>query len=135
MNKNPIIVLIIAFIILTVPITIYLCFLIPQLSEEYNILMASGGIVGGAGYYGASKIPANMKNAGIFKLASNAFTTMIIIVLVEKFIIQIIGAVAVFLVSLIIYKILKGVYKNAKRRKENAELSAEITRNIVKNIK
>ena len=61
MNKHPIWYLIIGIFILVAPTVIYLGFLIPQLTEAYNVLMASGGVIGGAGFYAASKIPEKLK--------------------------------------------------------------------------
>ena len=57
MKNHPVFYLIIGVFVLIVPTTIYLCFLVPKLSEAYNVLMASAGVIGGAGMYGASKIP------------------------------------------------------------------------------
>lgn len=129
MKKYPVFYLILAITVLIVPTVVYLCFLVPKLSEEYNVLMSSAGVIGGAGMYGASKIPEKIKFSGMFKLASNAFSIMAVTLLVEKFIIQLIGLVAVFIVSFIAYKILLEVYKNGRRRKQNSELAREITRN------
>ena len=128
MKKHPIWYLVIAIIVLIVPTTIYLCFLVPKLSEEYNILMASGGVIGGAGFYGASKIPDKVKFSGMFKTAANCFTILTVTTLVEEFVVELIGLVAVFVVSFITFKILKEVWKNARRRKENRELAKEIAR-------
>lgn len=133
MKKRPYLYLIIGIFILIVPTVIYLFFLVPQLTEEYNTLMASGGIIGSAGIYGVSKIPEEMKFSKLFKLAANAFTYLSIILIVEKFIIQLVGLIAVFVVSYIIYKIFKEIYINARTRKANTELAEQITRSIGKN--
>ena len=133
MKKHPIWYLVIAIIVLIVPTTIYLCFLVPKLSEEYNILMASGGVIGGAGFYGASKIPDKVKFSGMFKTAANCFTILTVTTLVEEFVVELIGLVAVFVVSFITFKILKEVWKNARRRKENRELAKEIARSSNEN--
>ena len=61
MKKHPNWYLVIAIAVLVVPTAVYLAFLIPKLTEEYNVLMASGGVIGGAGYYGAQKIPEKIK--------------------------------------------------------------------------
>ena len=135
MKKHPIWYLIIGIFILIVPTVIYLCILVPQLSEEYNTLMASGGIIGGAGFYGTFKIPEKVKYSGLLKTASTTFTILIITLLVEKFIVKLIGLVVVFVVCFIIYKILKEVWKNARRRKEKSEFANEIARNIVETSK
>lgn len=130
MKKHPIWYLIIAISILIIPTLIYLCFLVPRLSEEYNVLMTSGGVVGGAGLYGASKIPEKVKYSGLFKTAANSFTMLTVTVLVEEFIIEVVGLIAVFVVCFITFKILVEVWKNARRRKENGELAKEIARNL-----
>lgn len=132
MSERPIIFLIIGIFILIFPTSVYLFFLIPKLSEEYNVLMASGGIIGGGGIYAASKIPKKLKYSGLFKMASNSFTILTVILIVEKFIIQLVGLVSVFIISYIIFVLLKGAYKNARRRKENRELANEISRNVNK---
>lgn len=133
MRKHPIFYLLLGIFILLVPTIIYLIFLVPRLTEEYNILMASGGVIGGFGLYGASKIPEKLKYSGLFKLATNSFTIMTVTVIVEKFIINIIGCIATFVVSYIIFKVLVEVYRNAKQRKSNSELATEIARSIAKN--
>lgn len=133
MRKHPIWYLVIAILILIVPTTIYLCILAPRLSEEYNVLMASGGVVGGAGLYGASKIPDKVKYSGLFKTAANSFTILTVTVLVEEFIIELVGLIAVFVVCFITFKILVEVWKNARRRKENRELAREIARSVNEN--
>lgn len=133
MKKHPVIYLILGITILIVPTAIYLFFLIPKMTEEYNILMASSGVIGGFGLFGANKIPENLKFSKLLKLAANSFTVLIVNILVQKFINQIIGLVAVIIVSFIIYKIFMEAYKNGKRRKENKELANEIARNTSKN--
>ena len=133
MKKHPIWYLIIAIFILIVPTAIYLCILIPQLSEEYNVLMTSGGVIGGIGLYGASKIPDKLKYGGLFKTAANSFTMLTVTVLVEEFIIELVGLVAVFVLCFITFKILVEVWRNAIRRKENRELAEEIARSINEN--
>ena len=135
MKKHPIIYLLIGIGILIVPTLIYLIFLVPKLTEEYNVLMASGGVIGSAGLYGAQKIPEEFKYGKLFKLAANSFTVMIVITLVNKFIMKIIGLIAVFIVSFIIFMVLKGAWKNGRRRNENNELAKEISRNIAETIK
>lgn len=135
MKKHPILYLIIGIIILIVPTVIYLCFLIPAMSETYNVLMASGGIIGGAGFYGANRIPKDIKFSGLFKLAANSFTILTIITLVQEFALQLVGLVAVFIVSFIVFIILKGAWKNGKRRLESERFAAEAARNVAKTIK
>lgn len=135
MKKHPVWILIIGIFILVAPTALYLGFLIPQLSEEYNILMASGGVIGGFGMYGATKIPEKVKYSGLFKLAANSFTVLTVITLIQNFIIEIIGCIAVFIVCFIVFKILLEVWRDAKRRKENSKLAEEIARNITESSK
>lgn len=133
MKKYPILYLVIGIIILIVPTLIYLCFLVPQLSEEYNILMASGGVIGGVGMFGTSRISDKIKYASMFKLAGNAFTILVVTTLVEEFITEIIFLVALFIGCLIAFLILKEKWRDGKRRKDNKELAEEITRNLTQN--
>lgn len=135
MNKHPIWYLVIGIFILVVPTVVYLGFLIPQLTEAYNVLMASGGVIGGSGFYAAQRIPKKLKYSGLFKLAANSFTIFIVLTLVNQFIMKIIGLVAVFVVSFIIFQILKGAWQNGRRKKENAELAEEITRSVTETSK
>lgn len=130
MKKHPIIYLIIGFIILIVPTVIYLCFLIPQMSEEYNILMASGGVISLGGMYGASAIPNKVKFGTLYKTAAKSFTLLTAITLVEKFIMQIIGVICTFIASYIIFIIFKEIWKNARRRKQDIELAKEVAQSI-----
>lgn len=133
MRKYPIFYLLIGIIILIVPTTIYLCFLVPKLSEAYNVLMASAGVVGGAGMYGASKIPEKIKFGSIFKLAANSFSIFVVITLVQQFIWEIMGLVAVFIISFIIFKIMVEVWRNARTRKQARETATEVARAITQN--
>lgn len=135
MNKRPWLYLCIAIFILIVPTLIYLCFLIPQLKEEYSILMASGGVIAGSGFYGANQISEKWKYGSMFKLASKSFTIMTVGVLIQEFYIQIIGCICTFILSYIIFKILLEVWKNARRRKQNTELATEVARNIAESSK
>jgi len=132
MKQHPIWYMIIGIFMLIVPTIVYLCFLIPSLSEEYNVLMLEGGTIGGAGLYGASKIPEEMKFSKLFKTAANAYATMAMIILVKQFIGALIGLAAVFTISFVIYKILKEAYKNGTARKQNTELATEIARSLNK---
>lgn len=138
MNKRkmrPIVYLIIGIIILIVPTTIYLCFLIPKLQTEYTILMASGGIIGGSGMFGSSMIPDKTRYGAIFKTASKSFTLLVVVTLVREFIKPLIGLAAVLIVSYIIFLIFKELWKNARRVKENGNLAEEIARGITETIK
>lgn len=130
MKKHPIFYLIIAIAVLLIPVSVYLCILVPKLSEEYNTLMASGSIIGGAGLYGISKIPENIKYGKFIKTAANSFTLLTVILLVEEFISEIILLVGLFIVCFIIFKILVEVWKDARRKKENRELAREVARSV-----
>lgn len=135
MKNKPIYILLISLFILIVPSLIYLCFLIPLLSERYCILMASGGVVGGSGFYGATLISDKTKYSSLYKTAVNAFTVMTLITVVQEFIMQIIGFCATFIVCFIVFKILYGVYKDARTRKKCKSISEEITRNAIESLK
>lgn len=128
MKKHPIWYLIIGIFILIVPTIIYLFFLVPRLTEEYRVLMASAGIVGGGGMYGAELIPEKIKFASMYKLAGKAFTLLTVTTIVEKFIIQLVGLAATIVVSYIVFYVLKEVWKNARRKLENEQLASKIAR-------
>lgn len=132
MKKHPLWYLVIGFVLLIVPSVVYMCFLLPQLKEEYNILLASGGVLGGFGYYGASKIPESVKYSGLFKTASRAYTTLIFGTLIQDFLPQIIWLLVIAVTSIILFVVFKELYKNAKRRLENKELASEISRSLTK---
>lgn len=133
MKKNPIWILLIGIFILIVPVSIYLGFIIPKLEERYIILTASSGMVSGAGMGAAMAVPEKWKYSSLYKLSIKSATLLIASTLVNEFYIHLIGVIATFIVSYIIYRILKGVWKNERRRKENRELAEEIARNIDKN--
>lgn len=132
---NPIWYLVIGICILVIPSAIYLGFLIPAMKEEYIILMSSAGIIGGSAAYGASLIPEKAKFGTLFKTATKAYTTLVMITLVQEFLPQILGLIAVFISSYIIFEIMRALYKDGRRKQENAELSAEITKAITPNTK
>lgn len=127
---NPIWFLIIGICFLLIPAGIYLGFLIPQMKDEYVILMASGGCIGSGGIAAAQFIPETAKFGTLYKTASKSFSLLIVITLVQDFIPQLIGLAAVLVVSYIIFVIFKELWKNGKRKLENAELAKEITRSI-----
>ena len=133
MKNHPIFYLMIGIFVLIVPTLIYLCFLVPKLSEAYNVLMASAGVVGGAGMYGASKIPEKIKSGSIFKLAANSFSIFVVVTLVQQFIWEIMGLVAVFIVCFIIFKIMVEAWRNARTRKQARETATEVARAITQN--
>lgn len=132
MKKKPIWFLIIGIAVLIIPTVIYLCFLVPQMKEEYLVLMSSGGVIAGGGMYGAEIIPEKVKYSSLYKTSARSFTLLTVITLVQEFIMEIIGLVAVFILSFIIFSLLKEMWKNARRRKENTEFAEEIARNIAK---
>lgn len=127
---NPTWYLVIGIAFLIIPSATYLGFLIPQLREEYIILISSGGVIGGVGMFGTSVIPDQTKFGTLYKTASKSFTLLVVITLVQEFIKQLIGLAAVFAVSYIIFLIFKELWKNGKRAKENRELAEEVARGI-----
>lgn len=133
MTKKAIIYMTIGICCLLIPTIIYLCFLIPQLSERYNILMASGGAIAGGGLYGAEAIPDKVKYSGLFKLSARSFTLLTVTVLVNEFILKIIGLIAVIIISFILFSVFKELYKNERRRKANNDLANAIARSIIEN--
>lgn len=135
MKKHPIWFLIIGIFILIVPTSVYFGFLASKMQEEYIVLMSSGGVITCGGMYGASVIPEKVKFSGLYKLSVRSFTLLTAITLVEKFIFQILGLIATFIVCFIIFSILKECWKNGRRRKENTQLAEEISRNITKTSK
>lgn len=130
MKKKYIWYLVFAIFCLVVPTAVYLCFLIPNMKEEYIMLMSSGGVIGGAGFYGANAIPDKVKFSSLFKTSARSFTVLTITVLVEKFINQLIGLAVTIILSYIVYKILMEVYRDRKRKQQSTELAQEIARSI-----
>lgn len=130
-RMNPRWYLVIGIAVLIIPTAIYLGFLIPQMKEEYIILLSSGGVVGSAGMFGTGMIPDKTKYGALYKTASKSFTLLVVITLVREFISQLIGLAAVFVVSYIIFLILKERWKNGKRLKENSELAEEVARVVI----
>ena len=135
MKKHPIWYMIIGLAFLLVPTIIYLIFLIPKLSDEYNVLIASGGVIGSSGLYLTEKIPETWHYSKIFKFASKSFTLLTVMTLVEKFYMQILGLLVVVVLSIIIFYIFKGLYSNGKQRNENERLANEVTRSVIEAIK
>lgn len=135
MKKYPILYLIIGIAFLIIPTLLYLIWLVPRLSDAYNTLLASGGIIGGAGFYGASKIPEKLNNSSLYKLAANSFTVLTVITLVQQFISELIVLAIIFIVSFIIFKIFGVLYKNGREIKRNEKLSEAISQNISKSIR
>ena len=135
MSKKYIWSIIVGLIVLIVPTTIYLIFLVPQLTERYNVLMSSAGVLGSFGYISASKLPEKFKYSKLLKTSVNSFTTLVVMTLVQEFAKKIIFLALVLIVSFIIFEILKGVYNDGKRKYENRELANEISRSINENAK
>lgn len=129
---KPVWYLVIGIAFLLIPTAIYLGFLIPKMEEEYIILMSSGGCIGGAGMFGTSMIPDKTKYGALYKTASKSFTALVVIALVQKFVGQLIGLLAVFTASYIIFRIFKELWKNGKRAQENRELAEEVARSVDK---
>lgn len=134
-KRHPGLFLFIGIIVLIVPSAIYLGFLIPGMKDEYIVLMSSGGVIGGAGLFGSSKIPDETKHGALFKTTSKAFTLLVVITLVQEFIGQLLGLAAVMIISYIIFLIMRGLYKNGKRARENAELAEEVSRSTAEALK
>lgn len=132
---RPIGFLIIGIIVLIVPTLIYLCFLIPQMKDEYIILMSSSGVIGGAGMFGTQMIPDKVKFGTLFKTASKSFTLLVMITLVQEFIGQLLGLIITFLISFIIFLVMKELWKDAKRAKQDQNLAAEVARSITETTK
>lgn len=132
---KPVWFLIIGIFFLIIPTAIYLGFLIPQMSEEYIVLMSTAGGLGGAGMFGASMIPDTLKYSSIYKTAARSSTIVVVITLVQEFMKELIGLAAVIVVSYVIFLIFKEIWKNGKRAKENSELAEEVARSITKTLK
>lgn len=134
-KMNPVWYLVIGIAVLIIPSAIYLGFLIPKMSERYIILLSSGGAIGGAGAAGVAMISDKMKYGFLLKTASKSFTLLVVITLVQEFINQLIGLAIVAIVSFIIFLVMKGKWKDGKRRKENGELAEEVARSITQTAK
>lgn len=128
---NPIWFLIIGIAILIVPSAIYIGFLIPQMSEEYAILMGSGAGIGGTGLFATGFIPETAKYGTLYKTASKSLTLLVVITLVQNFIGQLIGLMAVFAVSYIIFLVMRGLWRDGRRKKQDAQLADQVARSIV----
>lgn len=132
---KPIWFLVIGIAILIIPTAIYLGFLIPQMRDEYIVLMSSGGVIGSAGLVGSAYIPETAKYGALYKTAARSFSLLVGITLVQDFIGELLGLLCTFAVSYIVFLIMRGIYKNAKQKRLNAELSGQITRSITESIK
>lgn len=130
MSKRYIWFLVSAILVLIVPTVVYLFFLIPKMKEEYIILMASSGVIGSGGMYGASIIPDKVKFSSLFKTSARAFTLLTVVTLVEQFIGQLIGLAVTIILSYIAFKIFMEAYRGGKQKRQNAELAREIARSI-----
>lgn len=125
----------IGIIFLIVPATVYLCFLIPQMKEEYIVLMSSGGAIGSAGLFGAEMIPETAKFGTLYKTASKAMTMLVIITLVQDFVKELIGLAIVLVISYIIFVVFKELWKDGKQARENKHLAAEVARSLTEAVK
>lgn len=134
-KMNPIWYLVIGIVLLIVPVAVYLGFLIPMMKEEYIALMASGGAMGGAGMLGSQLITEKTKMGSIFKTATKSFTLLVVVTLVQEFINQLLGLAAVAIISFILFLIFKGLYKDGRRKREDAELAGKVAESIVKAVK
>ena len=123
---NPVWFLVIGIIVLIVPTAIYLGFLIPEMKEEYIILMTSGGAIGGAGLFGTSMIPDRTKYGVLFKTASKSFTLLVVITLVQDFIQELIGLAAVMIVSYIVFLIMRGLWRDGRQARQTVQLAKEL---------
>lgn len=129
-KMNPIWFLVIGIFFLIVPAAIYLGFLIPQMTDEYNILMASGGAIGSAGLFGANMIPETAKYGTLYKTASKSMTMLVVITLIQNFIGKLLGLLAVIIVSYIIFLIMKGKWKDGRQARQNQHLAKEVARSL-----
>lgn len=127
-QMNPIWWLIMGILILVIPTAVYLGFLIPKMQSEYIVLMSSGGIIGSAGITGCAYIPETAKYGTLYKTATKSFTMLIVITLIQDFIGQLLGLLAVLIVSYIIFVILRGKYRNGKQARQNADLADKVAR-------
>lgn len=127
---NPTWFLVIGIILLIAPTAIYAGFLIPRMADRYIVLMSSGAGIGGAGLFGTGMIPETAKFGTLYKTASKALTLLVVITLVQEFIGQIIGLVATFAVSYIVFLIFKGLWKDGKQARQNAKLAKEVARGV-----
>ena len=127
---KPIWFLVIGICVLIIPTAIYLGFLIPQLKEQYQILMSSAGVVGGGGLFGAEAIPEKVKYGTLFKTASKTFTALVCLTLVQDFLPQILGLIATFFVCYIVFMIMRSMWKDGKQKLANADLAEKVARGI-----
>lgn len=134
-KMNPVWFLIIGIFFLIVPSAIYVGFLIPQMKEEYVVLMASGGAIGSAGITACSFIPETAKYGTLYKTASKSFTLLTVITLVQDFIGELLGLAAVFAVCFIIFIIMKGLWRDGKQAKQNERLAKEVARGVAESTK
>lgn len=134
-KMKPIWWLIIGIILLIVPTAVYLGFLIPCMKEEYTILMASGGAIGSAGIGVSEFIPETAKYGTLYKTATKSFSMLVLITLVQDFIGQLIGLAAVVIVSYIVFKIFKELWKDGRAKQQSEYIAEKVTRSIVETTK
>ena len=132
---NPVWFLVIGIVVLIVPTAVYLGFLMPQMKEEYDILLASGGVIGVGGMYGAEMIPEKVKFGTLYKTSARSFTLLTVITLVQDFIPQLIGLAIVLVVSYIIFMMMRSLYKDGKQARADKRLAKEVARGITEAVK
>jgi hypothetical protein len=125
----------IGILVLIVPTATYLIILCPQLSERYNTLMASGGIIGTGGLAACAKIPKSFKNSGLLKLAGQSLTILTVMTLVSEFWWQILGLTITIIASFIVFKIMLEVFKNGRRKIRAEKLATEVARSVAETLK
>lgn len=132
---NPVWFLVIGICILIIPTAIYMGFLIPSMSEEYAIMMGSGAGLGGTGLFATGLIPETAKYGTLYKTASKATTLLVVITLVQNFIGRLIGLAAVFAVSYIVFLVMRGLWRDGRKRKEDERLAKEVARSTAQAVK
>lgn len=129
---NPVWFLVIGICILIIPTAIYMGFLIPTMSEEYAIMMGSGAGLGGTGLFATGLIPDTAKYGTLYKTASKSLTMLVVITLVQNFIGRLIGLAAVFAVSYIVFLVMRGLWRDGRRKKQDEQLAEKVARGIAK---
>lgn len=130
MKKHPFWYLIIGIIILVVPTTIYLIFLIPKMTDECRILTTSAFVIGSGGLYGSNLIPEKLVFSKIYKLACRSYTLLATITIIEKFVKELIFLLALIITSFIIFYIFKELWKNARRKIHDEQFANQIARSF-----
>ena len=134
-GMNPNWFLVIGICILIIPAAIYLGFLIPRMKDEYIALMSSGSGLGGAGAFGTYMIPETAKFGTLYKTASKSITMLVVITLVKDFIGQLLGLALVFIISYIVFLIMRSRWKDGKRKRENADIANSVSQGVIEALK